>query len=226
MASLRLPSESSSDDEQVEDQSQETHLSLDATQTMYDSAEQEIYGLGSSVANRSRSIEVESDLHEEPENESEDELPMSQSEESEANRSRLKKQKKRSRKDIRVASETEKSSDEEDVIDETQGSSRTSKYIKIKEEKAELKKTIAVLGKKVMENKAKGKPPAKQNKSIRYKNLVWSKDAFHYPIIDGKQDLEKVQCGQCGAVLNKSTGTSNLRLHLMNLHREFWNKIN
>ena len=108
MASKRLPAESSSDDsteenEQVEEQSQQTQLSLDATQTMYDSAEQDIYGLGPSVSNRSGSIELESDLHEEHENESEDdkntntvtagEVPMSQSEESEANRRRIKETK-------------------------------------------------------------------------------------------------------------------------------------
>ena len=241
MASKRLLDESSSDDsteenEQVEEQSQQTQLSRDATQTLFDSAEQDIYGLGPSVSNRSGSIELESDLHEEHENESEDdknkntvsagEVPMSQSEESEANRRRLKKPKKRSIKYRKVASETEQSSDAEDVIKVTQGSSRKSKFITIKAEEAELKKNIEELEKKVMENKAKGKPPAKQNKSNRCKSIVWSKDAFDYPIIDGKQDLEKAECGQCGAVLKKSSGTTNLRLHLSNKHKEFWKKLN
>ena len=225
MASLELPPDSSSDDDQVKEQSQESHFSLHATQTMYDSAEQEIYGLGSSVANRSRSIEVESDLHEEPENESEDELPMSQSEESEANRSRLKKQKKRSRKDIRVASETEKSSDEEDVIDETQGSSRTSKFSTIKKEEAEMKKTIALLGKTVKENKAKGKPPAKPDKTTHYTSPVWGKDAFHYKNIDGIVNKKIVVCGQCKNEFNKHSGTTNLRNHMKSQHSEFWKKV-
>ena len=236
MASLILPAETSSDDEQVEEQSQETHLSIDATQTMFDSPDDDIYDVGSSVANR-RSIELECDLNEEHENESEHDkntntvtstgqVPMSQSEESEANQSTLKKPKKRCRKYIRLESETEKSTDKEDVIDETQGSSRTSKLSTIKKEEAEMKKTIAVLGKTVKENKAKGKPPAKQYKSNRPKSIVWSEGGFDYPIIDGKKDLKKAQCGQCRAILKKCSGTTNLRLHLMSKHKEFWKKLN
>ena len=240
MASKRLPAESSSDDsteenEQVEDQSQETQLSLDATQTMYDSAEQDIYDLGPSVSNRSRSIELESDLPEEHENESEDEkntntvsageLPMSQSEESEANQRRLKKPKKRSIKHRKVASETEKSSDaEDDVIEVTQGSYRPSKIIKIKAEQAELKKNIEELENKVMENKAKGKPPAKQNKSNRCKSIVWSKDAFHYKKIDCIVNKKIVVCGQCKNEFTKHSGTTNLILHMKSQHSEFWKK--
>ena len=207
MASLILPPETSSDDEQVEEQSQETHLSIDATQTMFDSPDDEIYDVGSSVANR-RSIELECDLNEEHENESEHDkntntvtstgqVPMSQSEESEANQSTLKKPNKHSRKYIRLESETEKSTDKEDVIDETQGSSRTSKLSTIKKEEAEMKKTIALLGKTVKENKAKGKPPAKPDKTTHYTSPVWGKDAFHYQNVDGIVNKKIVVCGQC-----------------------------
>ena len=179
MASKRLVDEISSDDSTEENGQgeEQTQLSRDATQTLYlSNDEKEMFDLGSSVSNRTVSMELESDLPEEHENESEDEkntntvsagqLPMSQSEESEANQRRLKKQKKRAIKHRKVPSETEKSSDaEDDVIEVSQGSYRRSKIIKIKAEQAELKKNIDELGKKAMENKAKGKPPAKQKKN-------------------------------------------------------------
>ena len=86
--------------------------------------------------------------------------------------------------------------------EESQQSTRPSKFIKIKTEKDELKKQAQELENIIMKNKAKGKPPAKQNKNIKYTSTVWAEDAYDYQIIDGKENKNNVVCGQCESVFN------------------------
>ena len=176
MAAQRSMDEFLISSEESEEQEEQTQMSQNATQSLYDADDRQLFELGDSVSNKRWSIEHESDLSEGHESESEDdnnrntvsagELPMSQSQESEPIRRRLKKSKKRSIKHRKVAPESEgphgSSSDAEVVeIEESQQSTRSSKFITIKTEKAELKKQAQELENIIMKNKAKGKPPAK-----------------------------------------------------------------
>ena len=179
MASTRIVSDDSS-----EENGQGDALSQDATQTLYLSDDQgnEMFALGPAVSKRPR-IEMESDVPEQHENESEDdknrntisacEVSMSQSEDSEPNQRILKKAKKSSIKQRTVRREREGSSDgEQDEIEVSQQSSRTSKLITVKTERAELNKNVKQLEKKIRENKAKGTPPPIENKNITYTSAV------------------------------------------------------
>ena len=57
-----------------------------------------------------------------------------------------------------------------------------------------------------MENKAKGTPPAIENKIISYTSAVWAKYAFEYQKIDGIVNKKIVVCGQCKVNLRKTLG--------------------
>ena len=128
------------------------------------------------------------------------------------------------RKNLSETEEPYKSSDVEMI--ESEQTTRISKYINIKKEKSEMKKHAQELQNIVMQNKALGAPPPKEDKQNKYTSSVWAPGAFHFKIHEGKMLKSHVVCGQCNAVLIKHSGTTNMMNHLKTLHSQFWREIN
>ena len=109
---------------------------------------------------------------------------------------------------------------------ESQQMTRIRKRLGIKKERSERRKHAKELQKIVMQRKALGVPPAKEDKQNKLTSPVWAPGAFQFKFHEGKMLKNTVVCGQCKAELSKHSGTTNMMNHLKSLHSEFWKQIN